>query len=360
MTKSWKKLVKTTDSDSIRETGKKSSLNDIQLTLDEIASQNQELGELLDERQSLENEMGNLLQSNNPVEENPRFTGTIESFKSKREKEKNRAVQKRKLEERLLKKSKELEQWEQNQKRLKEKLALQKKSLQKKETAQGSSTSQNAPKSKEKSSDPNRFKTDFIRKQKDVIEKEKKVQTERIKTVATIPEKIKERKAPLDEFGQKDLVKFQKKLNQEKKTAVIPTPQIRKIKDNWDEKRENQKEKLREKITVRKLSEKLEELKRFAPPSKEDIKNSLESLESKVPEIKDLTKTLEKDLSLEDRQNNLSENASAKKAEQKETEEKEVQRRERQKEELLSRKKTERKEEERSNRKKERKNEKYT
>jgi len=359
MTKSWKKLVKTTDSESIRESGRNSSLNEIQLTLDEIASQNQELSELLNERQSLENEMGNLLQSNNPVEENPRFTGTIESFKSKREKEKNRAVQKRKLEERLLQKSKELEQWEQNQKRLKEKLALQKKSLQKKETKQDSSTSQIAPKSKEKSSDPNRFETDFIRKKKDVIEREKKVQTERLKAVTKIPEKIREQKVPLEAFGQKDLVKFQKKLDQEKKTAGIPT-QIRKIKDTWDEKRENQKEKLKEKITVRKLSEKLEELKRFAPPSREDIKNSLDSLESKVPEIKDLTKTLEKGLSLDDRQNNGSENASAKKAEQKETEEKETQRRERQKEELLSRKKAERKEEERSSRKKERKNEKYT
>ena len=96
MTKSWKKLVKTTDSDP--NNGSENSFSSIQLTLDEIASQNQELDELLKERQSLENEMGNLLQSTNPVEENPRFTGTIESFKKKREKEKNMIAQKKKQE----------------------------------------------------------------------------------------------------------------------------------------------------------------------------------------------------------------------------------------------------------------------
>ena len=81
MTKSWKKLVKTTDSDS--KNNSENSFSNSQFTLDEIASQNQKLEDLLKERQSLENEMGNLLQSNNPVAENPRFTGTIESFKSK-------------------------------------------------------------------------------------------------------------------------------------------------------------------------------------------------------------------------------------------------------------------------------------
>ena len=76
MTKSWKKRIKTTDFDSHNES--ENSFSSIQLTLDEIASQNQELDHLLKERQSLENEMGNLLQTTNPVEENPRFTGTIE------------------------------------------------------------------------------------------------------------------------------------------------------------------------------------------------------------------------------------------------------------------------------------------
>lgn len=357
MTKSWKKLVKTNESGSNNES--ENSFSNIQLTLDEIASQNQELDHLLKERQSLENEMGNLLQSNNPVEENPRFSGTIESFKSKREKEKNRAAQKKKLEERLLKKSKELEKWEENQERLREKLALQRKTLPKKETEQDPSTSLKAPKSTKKSSDEKRrFKTDLIRKKKDAIEK-KKVLTEKIRKVEKVPEIIKELKKPLDAFGQKDLVKFQKKLDQEKKTAEIPT-RIRRIKDDWDEKRETRKEKLREKVTVKKLSDKLEELKRFGQSTKTDIKDSVEFLESKVPEIKELTDKLEKELSLDDRQNNLSENASAKKTEQKEAEQKEIERREKRKEQLLSRKKAERKEEERSNRKKERKNEKYT
>jgi hypothetical protein len=98
MAKSWKKLVKTSDSDSNNE----QSFHHSQLSLDHIASQNQELDDLLKERKMLENEMGDLLQTNNPVAEDPRFSGTIESFKSKREKEKKRAAQKKKLEERLL------------------------------------------------------------------------------------------------------------------------------------------------------------------------------------------------------------------------------------------------------------------
>ncbi len=357
MTKSWKKLVKTSDFDS--NNGSENSFSDIQLTLNEIAAQNKELDNLLKERQSLENEMGNLLQSNNPEEENPRFTGTVESFKRKREREKQRAALKKKLEERLLKKSKELEQWEQNQKRLKKKLTLQKKSLLKKETRQDPSTSQKAPKSTKKSSDKPWLDVNTIRKKKDEIERKKKVLTEQIEKAKKIPEKIRELKTTLDSFGLKDLARFQKKLDQEKKTVEIPT-RIRRIKDDWDEKRENTKEKLREKIGLKKLEEKLEEVKRFGNSVKSEIKNSLDSLESKVPEMRELRANMEKELSLDERQMNLSENAAAKKAEQKLAEEKENSRKEKLKERLLSIKKTERKEEERSSRKKERKNEKYT
>lgn len=356
MTKSWKKLVKATDSDSHHESENSFSKN--QFTLDEIASQNQKLEDLLKERQSLESEMSNLLQSNNPVEENPRFTGTIDSFKSKREKEKNRAAQKKKFEERLLKKSKELKKWEETQDRLKEKLALKNKSLPKKETEQDPSTSLKAPKSKEKSSEKRWLNIDRTRKKKDEIERKKKVQTEKVKKLEKLPEKIRELKTTLDSFGQKDLVKFQKKLDQEKKTAEVPT-RIRKIKDDWDEKRDTRIEKLKEKVAIKKLSKKLEEARQFGQSVKSEIKNTLEPLKSKVPEIKEMTEKLEKELSLDDRQSKVSENASEKKAEQKETEQKEIERREKLKERFLSRKKAERKEEERSSRKKERKNEKY-
>lgn len=360
MTKSWKKLIKTTDLESTNEN--KNSFSNIQLTLHEIASQNQELDELLKERESLENEMGDLLHAENPAED-PRFSSNIESFKYKREKEKNRAAQKRKLEERILRKNKELEKWEQNQKRLKEKLALQKKSLQKKGTEQDPSTSQKALTSKTKSSDRKWFDTNSIRKKKDVIERKKKVLTEKINQVENVSEKIRNIKTKSDLFGQKDLVKFQKKLDEEKKNTVIPI-RIQRIKDDWDEKRENQKEKLKEKlkekIESKKLSERLDEVKRFTQLSKQNPKDSMESVESKIPEIKELTKTLENNLSLTDRQNNLSENATAKKAEQKETELKDAKRREKQREQLISKKRTERKEEERSNKMKERKKDKYT
>ena len=87
MAKSWKTLIKTTDSDSQNNTN---SWNNFQLTLDEIASQNEALNDLLKERQSLEGEMDGLLQSANPATEDPRFAGSIESFKNKREKEKKR------------------------------------------------------------------------------------------------------------------------------------------------------------------------------------------------------------------------------------------------------------------------------
>lgn len=356
MTKSWKKLVKTNGSDPQNES--ENSFSNNQFTLDEIASQNQKLEDLLKERQSLENEMGNLLQSNNPVEENPRFTGTIESFKSKREKEKNRAAQKKKLEERLLKKSKELKKWEEAQDQLREKLTLKKKPLSKKETEQGPSTSLKARRSIKERSEKLWSKTKTVRKEKDVIERRKKVQTEGIEKVKGVPDKIRELKKPIDAFGQKDLVKFQQKLDPVKETADIPK-KIRRIKDDWDEKREIQKEKLREKVGFKKLSEKLEEVKRFGQSTKSEIKNSLKSLESKAPEIRELTENLEKEVSLDDRLSKVSENASAKKSEQKEAEQKEAERREKRKERLLSIRKAERKEEERSSRKKERKNEKY-
>ncbi|WP_300662581.1 hypothetical protein, partial [Fluviicola sp.] len=250
-----------------------------------------------------------------------------------------------KLEERISRKSKELEKWEQNQQRLKQKLALQKKLLQKKETDQDPSTSQKVLKSTQKSSEKTRFETDRLRKQKDVIEKKKEVLTERIRKAEKVPGQLKEHKKPLDYFGQRDLVTFRKKNDQEKKPNVIPV-QIPKIKDNWDEKRESVKEKLKEKIALRKLSDKLEEAKRFAQLSEQGKKP--------FSEIRERTKNLEKTVSPDDRQSKASENASAKKAGQKEEE-----RREKQKEGLLSRKKAERKEEERSNRMKERKKEKY-
>lgn len=351
MAKSWKNLVKTTDSDSNNENG--DSIN-AQLTLDQLALQNQELDNLLKERKSLENEMGDLLQPTNPVAEDPRFSGTIESFKSKREKEKNRAAQKRKLEERLLKNSKELKKWEQTQKRLKEKLDLKKKSLLKKETEQDPSTSLKAPKSIKKSFEKIRSKTDLIRKQKDVIERKKKVLTEEIKKFEKVPDKIKELKTGLDSFGQKDLVKFQQKLDAEKKNAEIPQ-RIRRIKDNWEEKHEAQKEKLREKVGLKKISEKLEETRRFGQSAKSEIKNSLDSVAEKAPEIKEMTDNLEKELSLDDRQNK----ASTKKSDEKESEQKDTNRREKLKEQFLSQKKAAKKEEERSSRKKERNNEKY-
>ena len=353
MAKSWKNLVKTTDSDSNNE----HSFN-VQLTLDQLAAQNQELDDLLKERKSLENEMGDLLQPTNPVAEDPRFSGTIESFKNKREKEKKRAAQKRKLEERLLKNSKELKIWEQTQDRLREKLALKKKSLLKKETEQDPSTSIKAPKSLKKDPEKKWFDTNSIRAKKDEIERKKKVLTEEIKKLEKVPDKIRELKTTLDSFGQKDLVKFQNKLDSGKETAAIST-RIRRIKDDWDERRETQKEKLREKLNVKKLSEKLEETKRFGQSVKSEIKDSLGSLEEKVPEIKDLTDKLEKELSLDDRLNNLSENTSSKKSAEKEAEQKDTSRREKLKDQFISKKRADRKEEERSSRKKERKNEKY-
>ncbi len=341
MAKSWKKLVNSADSNMAGG----NSLNDVQLTLDEIASQSPELDNLLKERQSLENEMGQLIQSSNPVVEDPRFAGTVESFREKREKEKNRAAQKKKLEERILRKNKELEKWEQNQQRLKQKLTLQKKILQKKETDQDPSTSQKALKSKEKSSDKSWFETGKLRKQKDVIEKKKDVLTERIRKADKVSGQFKEQKKPLDYFGQKDLEKFRQKPDPGKKPKTIPV-QIPKIKDNWEEKRESVKEKLKEKIALRKLSDKLDEAKRFAQLPEQGKKQ--------FSEIREMTRDLEKAASLDDRQIKASENASAKKAEQKEAE-----KREKQKEGLLSRKRAERKEEERSSKKKERKNEKY-
>lgn len=337
MAKSWKKLVNSADSNAAGG----NSLNDVQLTLDEIASQNLELNNLLQERQSLENEMGQLIQSNNPAVEDPRFAGSVESFREKREKEKNRTAQKKKLEERILRKSKELEKWEQNQQRLKQKLALQKKLLQKKETDQDPSTSQKAPKFKEKSSEKRWLETDRLRKQKDVIEKKKEVLTERIRKTEKVSEQLKEQKKSLDYFGQKDLEKFRKKNDPEKKPNAIPV-QIPKIKDNWDEKRES----VKEKIALRKLSDKLDEAKRFAQLPEQGKKQ--------FSDIKEMARDLEKTVSLDDRQMKASENVSAKKEEQKEEE-----RREKQKEGLLSRKKAERKEAERSSKKKERKNDKY-
>ena len=209
MAKSWKKLLKPTDSDSQNAIGDDNALNHFQRTLDEIASQHEELNELLKERQSLENGMNSLLQSSDPVTD-PRFAGSIESFKHKREKEKNRAAQKKKLEERILSKSKELEQWTEKQQRLKEKLVLQKKLLQRKETNQGPSTSRKTPESTTKSSGNLRLSTDALRKKKDVIEKKAQELDEGLRKAKKAAELIKSVKKKLDTDELRDLVKFQK------------------------------------------------------------------------------------------------------------------------------------------------------
>jgi len=358
MAKSWKTLLKTTDSDSQNDIGNESSLNNFQLTLDDIASQNDELNNLLKERQSLENGMDSLLQSSNPLNDQ-RFAGGIDSFKNKREKEKNRTAQKKKLEERILRKSKELEKWKEKQDRLKEKLVLQKKLLQRKETDQGPSTSRKAPKSTEKSSGKIRLNTDALRKQKDVIERKKKGLDEGIRKVKKVTDTIKTVKKTLDTDALRDLAKFQKRSgpdNPEKKKKIpleIPV-RIQTIKDDWDEKRESKQEALKEKISLKRLSDKLQEMKRFAPIEKLD-----EKIPGELPKLKDLTDDLKKESSFEDRLNKAVDKLSSKKNEQKEEEQKEADRREKQKEEVLLKRRAERKEEERSTRKKERKKEKY-
>lgn len=434
MAKSWKKLVKPTESDSQKESGEEGSLEQIQLTLEEIASQNEEINQLLKERQSLETEMNSLVHTGNPEHEDPRFSGNIESFKTKRKQENLRTEQKKKLEERIALKNKELEKWTQSQNKLKEKLAYQKKLLQKKETEKETITERKTKKTKDPEPEFNRkneteksdkkwFDTNFVRKTTERIEEKKRRLKEQFGSLKKsdsinkldlkkpkaktedIPLNRPEQKTLLDRFQLKDLQKLNEKLNLDKllpkekfsnnselekkprekkqdqkkinfeesfkkgerlfsefnrpkKKENEPTAvseRIRSVKDQWKEKSESKREELKEKIGLQKLSEKLQEAKRFNSLPKLDNQVPMDFQEFKMPEIKDLISNPDKPFSLDERQKKMAESTSAKKEEQKENE-----RREQLKEESLSKKRAERKEEERLQRNKERKKEKYT
>ena len=111
MAKSWKKVIKSDTPDSQKNSGESASLDSVQLTLDEITAQNEELAELMKERQALENEMNALLQAQKRETTDSRFSGSIESFQTKKQQENKRSIHKKLLEQRISRKNNELKEW---------------------------------------------------------------------------------------------------------------------------------------------------------------------------------------------------------------------------------------------------------
>lgn len=424
MAKSWKKLIKPEQTNPNKESGEDPSLESVQLTLDEIALQNDELSELLKERQELEEQMNAMIETKKSEKEDPRFSGIVESFKTKREKEKKRSDQKKKLEEQLAQKNKEVEKWSDNQKRLREKLALQKRLLQKKESLKEKLPERKRKKQTDSEPEFNRknepdkaekkwFDTDFVRKKKSFIQEKKEELKKSVKSLdkldPTSLNKLKEKVGVIKELKKKipdslelkDLKNLHKRLNLDpirpeklfnrnqegeksvdnqakkskkqsvqeslkkldkvfpefnrsegkKKEQAEKPLRIATIRDKWEEKRTQKQAELKEKIGLDKLSDKLNELKRFDSMPGMDKEQKMDFPELKIPKISDLGK----ELSFDDKQKKLAENLEAKKAEKKEEE-----RKERLKEDVRMKKKSEKESEERAQKKKERKKEKYT
>ncbi len=417
MAKSWKKVIKSTSQDSPKTSGESDSLDSVQLTLDEITAQNEELAELMKERQALENEMNALIQTQKTETTDPRFSGPIESFKTKKKQENQRSIHKKLLEQRISRKNNELREWSEKNKRLKEKLALQKRALQKKEAEKKQEYKRPAKPDKQKvvSQDSSKKWSDvsFTRKAKTINPEKKK--TSRKKTPETLftrklkkeNEPIKEKQKPLpDSFELKDIQNLKERFDLDSRLKLPSYPEKERNERFFSEKAERTKpggEKKKEKSPVAEALKSVAEFNRPAATKKkeplkellrlpsvrdkweekrnakrEELKEKigLQKLSDKLNEIKRFAsppemdkglktaipefktpdvQDLEKQFSFEERQNKLAENASSKKNEKKEEE-----RREKLKEDARIKKKAEKEREEREERRKERKKEKYS
>lgn len=412
MAKSWKKLVQPTGPDSPKETGEAVSLDNIQLTLDEIAAQNDELNTLLRERQELENQMQSLLHAQKPEAEDPRFSAAVDSFKTKREQEAKRSKLKQKLEEKLARKNKEVSQQEEKRQLLKEKLNRQKKALKEQEAARweqkrSRQKDHSEPERKKTIGDSTQswFDTNFVRRKKaKEVERQSKVKTEKIRSqVKKVESFIKRPGKPkeTDPFQMRDLQKLAARLNPSENNADKPVitdflssrkkkqsetdtfrerapkkqepervfpafnkpyrkkesepVRLNSLRDTWAEKREQKQQELKEQLKLQRLAEKMEELKRFPAMPGMENQEAIRFPELTIPDLPGLSQKKDsQETSPEEREQKSKERSARKKDEQKDEE-----RRNRMKHESRMQKKAERDEEERARRRKEKKKEKY-
>lgn len=415
MAKSWKKVIKSDTPDSQKNSGESASLDSVQLTLDEITAQNEELAELMKERQVLENEMNALLQAQKRETTDSRFSGSIESFQTKKQQENQRSIHKKLLEQRISRKNNELKEWSEKNKRLKEKMAFQKRVLSKKKAEKKQELKRPDKPEKQKTTPRDTTKkwgdVNFTRKAKPVSQektrKKKAPETLFFDKPKKSSESVKEKQRPLpDSFELKDIQNLKERFNldsriklpslpgKERHESVLPEKAERtkpekerqkekspvaealksfsefnrpattkkkepikelvrlpSVRDKWEEKRNAKRDELKEKIGLQKLSDKLSEIKRFATLPGMDKGEKSAIPEFKTPEIQDL----EKPFSFEEKQDKIAENSSLKKQEKKEDE-----RREKLKEDARVKRKAEKQQEEREQLRKERKKEKYS
>lgn len=136
----------------------------------------------------------------------------------------------------------------------------------------------------------------------------------------------------------------------------VSVSRLKTIKDDWNQKREQKQQELKDKVSLKRLSDKLDELKRFAPLPPMDDADTNAFPDLQLPDLKEITgKQENKEPSLDDRQQKALEHSEAKAAEKKAED-----RREKRRQEALAQKREERKAEERAQLRKERKKEKYT
>lgn len=417
MAKSWKKVIKNDTPDSQKNSGESASLDSVQLTLDEITAQNEELAELMKERQTLENEMNALLQAQKRETTDSRFSGSIESFQTKKQQENKRSIHKKLLEQRISRKNNELKEWSEKNKRLKEKLAFQKRVLSKKKTEKKQEFKRPDKPEKQKTTPRDTAKkwgdVNFTRETKPV--NQEKIKTRRKKAQETLffdkpkksSEPVKEKQKPLpDSFELKDIrnlkdrfdldsrIKLPPLSGKERNESVLPEKAER-IKPKKEKQKEKspvtetlksfsefnrpatakKKEPLKELVRLPSVRDKWEE-KRNAKRDELKEKIGLQKLSDKLSEIKRFAtlpgmdkgekptipefktpeiQNLEKPFSFEEKQDKIAENASVKKQEKKEEE-----RREKLKEDARVKRKAEKQQEEREQLRKERKKEKYS
>jgi hypothetical protein len=307
MAKSWKNIIRTSSESNDNSTEKDASQ---QISLDEILKSNEEMDALMKERRELEEKVQGLLGTEKPKESNPRFPNLdIPSFKQKRQDEQQRQDFKKNLERRHLQKkiedkTREINLWKKRREELVAKAKLKIQEAKRKENElyekldkvrqfntkkdnfidRGAKKLTDAldakfnfdrqKKSKENEDQERQRKKvvpDFIKKR---LEKNKEYQKfidrrdaikNKLKDIRNYKEKIDAKKEELKRvtcnpkdainFGKKALSDTKKKYEKAKEDIL----KIRKIKDNWQEKREKLKTKIKEKTSFEKQREKLRE-----------------------------------------------------------------------------------------------------
>lgn len=328
MAKSWKSFVPQTDNQEAEKELLQME-NALQVSLEDLAKNNDALQAVLEEREELEAKMQQMLNPQDNEEENkdPRYSSAITPLSEKRKQEGKRFKQKQALEEKIALKNKELKAWEEKREKLNAKI-FKTKNLVDRQKKRWQDFQRKAKKVKDNfdyDKEPKRIKKkvdDFPFKERVKNPKLKKLKSqwederEKLREAQTIKHKFKQRYEKLQAIKQE-------KAHLEKSEQVKRAKQVKNIADRLEQKK------------VQKADEKKKE---------ENKKNLLERLKAKREETKEKKvkekkeEPKEKKSLWEKREERKQQRLEKQKAEKKEASKRE-ERREKRREERKNRKK---------------------